>query len=127
MKKCKNCENDIPNRNSFCNNLCQNEYQNNEKIKKWLNGENFLRSNGLIIPQWIRNYLLLESDFKCSNCNWGEKNIYSDKIPLEVDHIDGDAKNNLKENLRILCPNCHSLTKTYKNIGNRVSSRINRK
>ena len=34
MKKCKNCENDIPNRNSFCNNLCQNEYQNNEKIKK---------------------------------------------------------------------------------------------
>jgi rubredoxin len=127
MKKCKNCENDIPNRNSFCNNLCQNEYQNNEKIKKWLNGENFLRSNGLIIPQWIRNYLLLESDFKCSNCGWGEKNIYSDKIPLEVDHIDGDAKNNLKENLRILCPNCHSLTKTYKNIGNRVSSRINRK
>jgi hypothetical protein len=40
-------------------------------------------------------------------------------IPLELDHIDGDRTNNLLENLRLLCPNCHALTPTYRgrNIG----------
>lgn len=34
-------------------------------------------------------------------------------IKLHVDHIDGDTYNNVKENLRFLCPNCHSQTPTY--------------
>jgi hypothetical protein len=40
-------------------------------------------------------------------------------IPVELDHIDGDRTNNLLENLRLLCPNCHALTPTYRgrNIG----------
>lgn len=39
-------------------------------------------------------------------------------IPLELDHIDGDRTNDLLENLRLLCPNCHALTPTYRrNIG----------
>jgi 5-methylcytosine-specific restriction endonuclease McrA len=40
-------------------------------------------------------------------------------IPLELDHIDGDRANNVLENLRLLCPNCHALTPTYRgrNIG----------
>jgi len=35
------------------------------------------------------------------------------EIKLQLDHIDGDTLNNELENLRILCPNCHSQTKTY--------------
>lgn len=36
-------------------------------------------------------------------------------IPLELDHIDGNSENNAEENLRLICPNCHALTPTYKN------------
>jgi hypothetical protein len=40
-------------------------------------------------------------------------------VPLHLDHVDGDRRNNLLDNLRILCPNCHALTDTYcgRNIG----------
>ncbi len=35
------------------------------------------------------------------------------KWDLEIDHIDGNSDNNSEENLRLVCPNCHSLTSTY--------------
>ncbi|MEU2075247.1 HNH endonuclease signature motif containing protein [Streptomyces sp. NPDC013489] len=40
-----------------------------------------------------------------------------DPLPLEVDHADGDWRNNRIENLRLLCPNCHSTTDTYRGRG----------
>lgn len=59
---------------------------------------------------------LIESgrNYSCSICkNTGE---WLDKpITLEVDHIDGDWKNNSVENLRFLCPNCHSQTSNFTN------------
>ncbi|MER5482775.1 HNH endonuclease signature motif containing protein [Streptomyces sp. NPDC002812] len=38
-------------------------------------------------------------------------------LPLEVDHIDGDWRNNQQDNLRLVCPNCHSTTDTYRGRG----------
>jgi len=48
----------------------------------------------------------------CSNCKL-EKWL-DDLIPLELDHIDGNSSNNILSNLRLLCPNCHALTPTYR-------------
>jgi Zn finger protein HypA/HybF involved in hydrogenase expression len=53
---------------------------------------------------------------KCSNCGWNQKHPVTGHSPLEIDHIDGNANNNNEANLRLLCPNCHSLTVTYKNL-----------
>jgi 5-methylcytosine-specific restriction endonuclease McrA len=57
---------------------------------------------------------------KCERCGWGEHHPTDNKVPLELDHIDGAHTNNVESNLRMLCPNCHSLTPTYKsrNSGN---------
>ncbi|QNP72465.1 HNH endonuclease [Streptomyces roseirectus] len=38
-------------------------------------------------------------------------------LPLEVDHVDGDWRNNRVGNLRLLCPNCHSTTDSYRGRG----------
>jgi hypothetical protein len=57
---------------------------------------------------------LIESGAKheCAKC--GLKNEWmGEPIKLEVDHLDGSFQNNLKDNLRFLCPNCHSQTDTF--------------
>ena len=44
----------------------------------------------------------------------GETNKHTGNIPLEIEHKDGNYANNSEDNLELLCPNCHSLTATYK-------------
>ena len=57
---------------------------------------------------------LLESgrEHKCEKC--GLKDQWNNQpIVLQIDHINGDWSDNTKENLRFLCPNCHSQTENY--------------
>lgn len=49
----------------------------------------------------------------CEICGWAEKSI-DGRIPVELDHINGVHSDNRLENLRILCPNCHSLQPTHR-------------
>lgn len=49
----------------------------------------------------------------CEECGWAKRTT-DGYLPLELDHINGDRYDNRLENLRVLCPNCHSLTSTHR-------------
>lgn len=112
--KCLNCNVPLIKNSKFCSIKCQKEYQYNIYINNWKNGkESGLRGN-YQTSMYLKTYLFKKYNNKCSKCGWGEKNKYTGNIPLEIEHIDGNYMNNAESNLLLLCPNCHSLTSTYK-------------
>lgn len=50
---------------------------------------------------------------RCEECGWNKCNPHTNKIPLQVHHEDGNWENNDPRNLKLICPNCHSLTGTF--------------
>ena len=52
---------------------------------------------------------------ECELCGWA-KMSEDGRIPVELDHINGDPSDNRLENLRIVCPNCHSLQPTHRGL-----------
>lgn len=112
---CINCGKELLKRqDKFCCGKCLQEYQRNEYINKWKNGEESGLSGEYGLSKRIRRYLIEKHDCKCELCGWGQENPYTHTIPLEIHHKDGNYLNNSEENLQVLCPNCHSLTETFK-------------
>ena len=92
--------------NKFCNNTCQQDFQfNTITLPKYYLGE---VSNRRTLHRIIKELY----GYKCALCeNVGFHNDLP--LSLQLDHIDGDASNNYPDNLRLLCPNCHSQTDTF--------------
>lgn len=121
--QCLNCENDlIENQTKYCSLSCQHDFKYSVFIRAWLSGEITAHSK---VPAPIRRYLFDKYNHSCSRCYWSEVNPVSGKVPLEIEHIDGNSENNSPDNLTLLCPNCHSLTATYKSL-NRGKGRHSR-
>ena len=98
----------------YCSPACSSISKSEEKLRMWLTGEwSGAKSNGEL-ANTIKKFLLAEAAHSCSRCGWMEINPSTGRCPLEVDHIDGNSSNNRSDNLQVLCPNCHSITPTYK-------------
>lgn len=80
----------------------------------------------------LSEILVLESDFQsyklkkrllragikkeaCELCGWSKRSV-DGRIPVELDHVNGNRMDNRLENLRIVCPNCHSLQLTHRSL-----------
>lgn len=113
LNLCLNCGNPAA-RGKFCSGKCKREYEQKEWVKSWKEGNEEGLRGKYAISYRIKKYLFAKYNCKCEKCGWGEINEFTNTVPLEVHHIDGNYKNNAEENLQLLCPNCHSLTETSK-------------
>ncbi|OGN18821.1 MAG: hypothetical protein A3I32_02765 [Candidatus Yanofskybacteria bacterium RIFCSPLOWO2_02_FULL_45_10] len=120
-KSCLNCGN-LPARSAYkyCSIKCQQAYQFRDYIQKWKIGKlSGLSKQGLVSPQ-IKRYLREKHNNQCCLCGWTKVNPITKKVPLVADHIDGNWRNNLESNLQLVCPNCDSLSPTYKGGGKNI-------
>ena len=86
----------------------------NVKRRQYIPVEELLNKNSTISSYRLKQKLIKENmiEVVCSCCKLTE--WMGKPIPLELDHIDGDNTNNEFTNLRMLCPNCHAQTETYR-------------
>lgn len=103
----------------FCSKSCEMEFRAKARIVL------IELDLGIFSERTLKSYLIEKYGEKCMECGWCQVNPHSGKIPIELEHIDGDSNNKLV-NLKLLCPNCHSLTPTYKAL-NKGNGRKNRK
>lgn len=109
----------------YCSNLCQREFQYRFYIMNWKLGKELgLRTTG-IVTNPIKKYLRKKFGNKCVLCGWSQINPKTGLVPLVADHIDGNWRNNSEANLRLICPNCDSLSPTYAAL-NKGNGRKNR-
>lgn len=108
-------------RQKYCSFSCQQAFQ--FEIRAALLEAGLYRAyncNG-----FVRKYLISNIGERCSSCGWDKRHPRTGRVPVEVEHIDGNWENNRPENLTLLCPNCHSLTDTYRGL-NRGRGRAQR-
>ena len=125
--KCLNCNKELRIRSQvkFCSNKCQVNFQYKKYIIQWKNNKKagIMTKN---ISRHIKRYFIDKNGEVCMLCGWNKKHKITGKVPLEIDHSDGNSENNAENNLRLICPNCHALTSNFKNL-NKGRGRLWRK
>jgi hypothetical protein len=113
--KCLACGKEVKRTmDKFCDNHCQGEYYYQVYIERWLAGlETGRKGNFYSLSDNVRRWMLETYGERCSQCGWAERHPQTGRVPLTIDHIDGDVENCRPENLKLLCSNCHSLTSTF--------------
>lgn len=125
MRKCSNCNKKIDARSiGYLCSKCLIEKNTEYKYLLWLETGDLGIKVGTTLRGKMREKLLHYYGNKCNICGISEWN--GKELVLVLDHINGDASNNTKENLRFVCPNCDSQLDTYKS-KNKNSARSHRK
>ena len=107
----------------YCNKECWVKHKTEEYYKNYLsNQEDFCNANKDLAP--LKKHILIEQNCECDICNI--KNVWNGKpMNFILDHINGNASNNMRNNLRLICHNCDSQLDTYKS-KNKNSARKDR-
>lgn len=123
-KECPNCGCEFTNKNTkYCSIECSKDYKRKALYKDFISNPNkYCRGN--YTPRYsIREQILREQNNVCDICGC-EQEWNNKPLIFILDHIDGDASNNHRENLRMVCPNCDSQLDTFKS-KNKNSTRRN--
>ncbi len=104
----------------YCKPQCKTEHAFRLRLDHWLEtGESTENRN-------LRKFITYIDGYTCSCCGLSDWN--NKPITLEVEHINGNSEDDSRENVCLICPNCHSQTDTYKgkNRGNGRHARAQR-
>lgn len=111
---CAGCGVETSKKKQYCSKACRHKKVYKDFIGSWLSGEETgVTCNGMATSHHIHKWIRENRGDKCEECGWARVNPKTGSIPLNLEHSDGNSQNNRPENLKLLCPNCHSLTPTY--------------
>jgi hypothetical protein len=110
------------NAKQYCSFRCMHAYRYARKVQAFtLQGGVY----GHVPVQFLARMLRDLYGERCTKCGWAQRHHKTGKVPVEVEHIDGDWQNNRLTNLTLICPNCHALTPTFRAL-NRGRGRAHR-
>ena len=117
--KCLECGKEIIGRydRKYCNTKCQGQKRRQDVFDRVASEDFASLGNKASIDRTSKQYLIQLHGEKCMICGWDVKNKWTNKVPIELNHIDGNPENHSLTNLELVCPNCHSLSEFTKSRG----------
>lgn len=125
-KVCKQCGKEFRKRSSkfFCCRKCYLDYHSQENYDRYKKDNSI--AYGFHNMRSYKKFFLEEQNHKCAIC--GMPDHWQNKpLVFVLDHIDGNADNNARDNLRLICPNCDSQLPTFKSKNKHSARRKYRK